>query len=137
MKILNGSKIKIVCNNGLVESGELVEYTNEQMILKLVDKSIFIIQNPYNNILAIKVFGQEIGSSEPVYVDRELEPDQYYRDESLRLKSLADLRLELAKEERTRAKELLSTKKITQIPEVQFGYPNLTKPIYKHPKKKV
>ena len=138
MKIVKGSLVKIILKNGMVESGKLNEHTSEQLILDLADYSVLIIQNPDENVIAIKVLAAPKKSScqESVFVDVEQKPETYYRDETLRVKSLAQLHMLKANEERSRAKELLLSYKPTQAPEVSFGIPNL-KSIPKHPPKKV
>lgn len=139
MEIEIGSILKIICINNVIEAGKLVEYTDEQMVLELFDRSLFIVQDPFKNVVCIRITPQKTESSEPgtVFVDMEPEPDQYYRQENLRAKNLAELHKLKAAEERERARELLtSSKKIETLPEVDFGYPIFTKPIPKHPKKK-
>lgn len=140
MKIQIGSYIKIVCKNGVIEAGKLIEHTTDQMVLELIDKSYTIIQNPNDNVVAIRVSAPGKGSSteEGVFVDVQLEPDRYYRDEDLRAKNLAELHKLKAHEERQRAIELMRTKRIESVspPEVLFGTPDFTKPIPQHPKKK-
>jgi hypothetical protein len=139
MEIELGSDIKIICANGVVEAGKLIEHTDQQMVLELNDKSLFIIQDPFKNVVAIKVTMQQPESSEPgkVFIEDEPKPDQYYRQEDLRAKNLAELHKLKAAEERERARDLLQrSKKIEILPEVTFGIPIFTKPIPKYPKKK-
>jgi hypothetical protein len=139
MEIEIGSIIKIICINNVIEGGRLVELTSEQMVLELFDRSMFIIQDPFKNVLAIKITPQTMVSSEPeqVYVEEEPEPDRHYPQENLRAKNLAELHKLKAEEERNRARELLKrSKKIEMLPEVEFGYPIFAKPIPKYPKKK-
>jgi len=139
MEIKTGSIIKIICSNNVIEAGKLIEYTVDQMVLELFDRSLFIVQEPLKNVVCIRITPQTTESSEPgpVFVDKEPELDQYYRQEDLRAKSLAELHKLKAAEERNRARELLQrSKKIDTLPEVEFGYPIFTKPIPKHPKKK-
>jgi hypothetical protein len=141
MKIEIGSYIKVICVNGMTEAGKLIEHTQEQMVLELIDKSYMIIQRPNNNVVAIKVSAPEKESrdEESVFVDAELKPDRYYRKEDLRAQNLAELQKLKAHEERKRAVELLRTHQIKSAypsPEVLFGTPNFSKPLSQHPKKK-
>jgi hypothetical protein len=139
MEIEIGSVIKIICANNVIEAGRLIELTDEQMVLELFDRSVFIVQDPFKNVLAIKITHQTTGSSEPgkVFLEEEPEPDRYYPREDMRAKNLAELHKLKAEEERKRARELLKrSQKIEVLPEVEFGYPIFTKPIPKHPKKK-
>jgi len=139
MEIEIGSFIKIICINNVIEAGKLIEYSGTQMVLELPDNSIFVIQDPHKNVVCILIEPQKTESREvgKVFVDEELKPDQYYRQEELRTKSLAELHKLKAAEERERARRLLkSSKKIETLPEVEFGYPIFTKSIPKHPKKK-
>jgi hypothetical protein len=138
MEIQTGSLIKIYCQGGVIEAGKLIEHTKEQMVLELIDKSITIIQNPDQNIIAIKISSQEVKSStgSDVLVDVELKPERYERREDLRVASLAELHKLKAHEERKRAREKLTTHQLTATPEVFFGTPNFNKPIPKYPKKK-
>jgi len=140
MEIKIGSIIKILCINGAIEGGKLIEHTKDQMVIELFDRSMFIVQDPFKNVIAIKVTVNETESSEPgkVFVEQEPEPDQYYRQEDLRAKSLAELHKLKAAEERDRARELLQqSKKVEVLPEVKFGYPIFTKSVLEHPKKKI
>jgi hypothetical protein len=139
MEISIGSIIRIICANNLVEGGKLIEYSDQQMVLELLDKSLFVVQDPYKNIVAIKIATQKIESSEPekVFIEEDPEPDRYYRREDLRAKNLAELHKLKADEERKRARELLQkSSKINTLPEVEFGYPVFTKSVPKYPKKK-
>lgn len=152
MKIEHGYYIKIICSNGVIESGKVIEFNKEQAVLKLIDNSLFIILNPYTNIVAIKLSNQEIESrdySDEVYVDVDLEPDPEdpedlhekenfsFNKEHLRAKKLAELYKLKANEERARAANMLRSKKLKETQEVQFGIPNFSKSVFKHPKKKV
>lgn len=138
MEISIGSMIKIFCVGGVMEAGKLIEHTKEQMVLELIDKSYTIIQNPDQNIIAIKVSAYESKSSTEgdVFIDVELKPERYERREELRAAGLAELHKLKAIEERKRAREKLSTHQITALPEVTFGIPNFSKPVSKYPKKK-
>jgi hypothetical protein len=140
MKIEIGSYIKVVCKNGVIEAGRVAEHTTGQLVLELIDHSYTIIQNPYENIVAIRISPQrkESSTEEEVFVDVELEPDRYYRDENLRAKNLAELQKLRAQEERNKAVEHFRRHRIKPVPqpEVLFGTPNLTKPIPQYPKKK-
>ena len=119
-------------------AGKLREHTSDQLVLDLVDYSVLVVQNPDENVIAIKVLGSPKKSREleEVFVDVELKPETYQRDEKLRLKSLAELHMLRANEERSRAMELLRSHKPTALPEVNFGIPNL-KSIPNNPPKKV
>lgn len=138
MNINIGSNIKIICQNGMIEAGKLIEHTSKQLVLELIDKSTIIIQKPDDNIVAIKISGIEMASRTPskVHVDLELNPETYHRREDLRALDLAELHKLRAQEERKRAIELLRSRKLSSIPEVIFGTPNFSKSVYKYPKKK-
>lgn len=138
MEIELGLIIKVICSNGVIESGKLIEHNEKQMVLELIDKSLFIIQDPFKNVIVIKTSPQQVVSSvSNVLVEAEPEPDRYYRQEELRAKNLAELHKLKAAEERKRAHELLiNFKKSETLPEVKFGFPNFTKSVSKHPKKK-
>lgn len=131
MKIQLGSRISVFCVGGIHETGRLVEYTDEQMVIEYEDKSNVIIFNPKTNIISLWM-QNETKSSTPE--DTDLYSN--YQKESLRAKSLAELHKMKAHEERKRALDLLRSKSITGLPEVEFGTPNFTKPISDHPKKK-
>jgi hypothetical protein len=137
MEIELGSIIKIICSNNLIESGTVIEYTKNQLVLELVDHAIFIVQDPFKNIIAIKIMsGIKPREIEEVLVDEELKPDAYYPKEQLRAMRLADLHKLKAAEERKRARELLQSHKLNHLPEVQFGQPNFSQSVFKYPKKK-
>ena len=138
MEIVKGSKVKVYCEGGLVEVGTVLEYTEKKLELLLIDNSVTIIINPNKRVIAFRVSNQEIESSNPsdVFVDVELKPERYFEDETERAASLAELRKELAHEERKRATEHINRSEVTELREVTFGLPDLTRPIPKHPKKK-
>jgi hypothetical protein len=139
MDIKIGSYIKIICQNGVIEAGKLIEHTERQLVLELLDKSFVIIQKPYDHIVAIKVSSNESTSrgSEGVFLDVEPEPDKYYRKEDLRAKNMAELHKLKAQEERNRAVELLRSHQPKEFQEVNFGTPNFSKPISHNSPKKV
>lgn len=139
MKISIGSKIKVVCQNGIVEAGTLLEHTDDQLVLELIDETVVIILNPKQNVVAIRVPKQEKESRVDggVFVDVELKPERYERKEDLRAANLAELHKLRAHEERKRAGELLRSHQPSALPEVAFGTPDYSKPISKHPRKKV
>ncbi len=140
MDIKIGSIIKILCLNGVAESGKLIEHTKYQMVLELFDRSLFIVQDPYKNVVIIKMSANEtVSRTDPgkVLVEEDPEPEQYYRKEELRAKNLAELHKLKAAEERSRARELLQRPmKADTLPEVEFGTPIFTKSVPKYPKKK-
>jgi hypothetical protein len=138
MDIEIGSIIKIICTNNIIEAGKLIEHTSKQMVLELFDRTLFIVQDPFKNVVCIRITPQKIESREveAVHIEADPEPDKYYSKEDLRAKSLAELHKLKAAEERKRARELLQRSKIETLPEVKFGYPNFTKSIPKYPKKK-
>jgi hypothetical protein len=154
MEIEIGSAIKIICQNNMIEAGILLEYSDDQLVLEQLDKSVVIINDPKKNVLAIKIFGQKeqksiaegmavekvIPKQSSVYIEpiKEDEFKPFIRDESLRVKNLAELHLLRANEERSRAAELLKSSNILkEMPEVKFGTPDFTKSIPKHPPKKI
>lgn len=141
-----GFYIQVFCKYGLVEEGIIQKYDESSLVLTRKDTSKSIILNPLENIINIRVFGRLVPASDekkarvvdkpnPVYVDKELSPNHHHKTESLRAKELAELYTLKRQEERQRAKELLTSQKC-RTPEVQFGYPNFTKPLFKHPQKK-
>jgi hypothetical protein len=137
MKIDTGSVIKIICKGNIIENGVVIEYNKDQMVLELIDKSLLIILNPQENIIAIKMSKQETESSprDRVFVDTELKPHRYERREDLRAASLAELHKMRANAERQKARELMNSFEPNKLPEVSFGYPSL-KSLPKHTKKK-
>lgn len=138
MKIEIGSLIKVYCQGGVMEAGKLVEYTKEQMVIELIDKSYTIIQNPDQNVIAIKIswYESESSTESDILVDVELKPERYERREDLRAANLAELHKLKAHEERKRARENLTSYQLTTRPEVAFGTPDYSKPISKYPNKK-
>lgn len=141
-----GAYIKLICKNGLVEAGRLVEKAKTVWVLEHLDKSHTILLNPNDNVVAIKVFkpdkidkieeDSESSEDDGVFVDEELTPSQYHREEDLRAMELAELHKLRAHEERKRARELLQNHRPTSLPEVNFGQPNFSKSVSQHPKKK-
>lgn len=142
-----GDYVKMFCRNGLVEAGKVIEINETHWVIEGIDKSRTIIINPLENVIAVKLKPQHLeeqpqdrpkksSPEESVYVDVELEPDHYERDEGLRAANLAELHKLKAHEERSRAKELLQSHQPSALPEVTFGYPRLTKPVHQHPGKK-
>lgn len=142
MEIKINSLVKIICQNNLVEGGKVLEYTKNQLVLQLIDGDVFIIQNPYKNIIAIRLMKAETKSQNPVFVEKDIKTQLSEEDilpkENLNVKTLAELHKLKAAEERKRAKDLLTTKTISNtFKEVNFGYPNFTKPpVFNNSKKK-
>lgn len=134
MEIELGSIIKIICHNNLIESGKVIELNKHQLVLELVDHSVVIIQDPFRNIIAIKILSSiKPREIKEVLVDDDVKPDNYYPKETLRAMRLADLHKLKAAEERKRARELLQSHKLNNLPEVQFGIPNFSKSVFKYP----
>jgi hypothetical protein len=143
VEIKPGQKVKIFCDEGLTEAGTIEEYSDDQLVLRLIDKSIFVVNDPRKRIIAFKISNSEMKSSgvSDIHVDIELEPDHYHKDEVDRAATLGELRKQLAHEERKRASEHMNRTKVTESADLvmnqkEYGTPNLTKPIPKHPKKK-
>lgn len=139
MQVTIGSMIKVYCQGGILETGKVIEYTKDQLVLELIDKSYSIINNPNQNIILIKIFNAKTNFNveEEVFVDIDLKPERYERREDLRAAGLAELHKLKAAEERKRAREKLTTYQITKQPEVVFGTPDFSKSISQYPKKKI
>lgn len=146
MKLSLGYLIKFICVNGLVESGTVEEITDEELVIKLADNSLFVVLNPKKNLIAYKILKQECESSkaDKVIIDKEYNPepdseiDKFYKIENLKIKSLVELHKLKAKEEREQVMEKMRSKKInTTLLEVSFGTPNFSKSVFKYPQKKI
>jgi hypothetical protein len=132
--------VKVVFHNGQSESGRLVEYTKEYLFIETIDKQIVIINDPYKNILMIKTIAEETDRSsvrESVFVELEPEIPDLTKKNDLRNKTLGELHKLRAQAERERVKELLTKNTLSEIPEVNFGTPDFTKPIPKCAPKKI
>lgn len=137
-----GAHIKLICKNGLVEAGKLVLKKDGLWALQHLDKSHTFILNPQENVVAVKVFKPEpeeekeesSADDDGVYVDQELEPEEYHRREDLRAAELAELYKQKAHEERKRARELIQSHQPSSfLPEVTFGTPKTAKPVSHNP----
>ena len=112
MEPKQGERVKLFFRNGLVEEGIVDLWTQQRAVLRsFASKNVLVIQNTEQDIIAIKIYRDEAQLNSPypsaqIAVDDELKPDKYYKDESLRAKSLAELRLMQAMEERKRAREV-------------------------------
>ena len=133
---LISKRVKVICEGGHTQTGIVEANSSEELVLRLVDESLFIV--PSSRIIAVSVPKETQESSNPsdVFIDTELKPTKYFKDEGERVKNLAELRLEVAGMERKNARDHMNKKTITSIPETTFGLPNFTKPIPNHPKKK-
>jgi hypothetical protein len=134
-----GDTVKIICKNGLIESGKLVKFEEDSLIIDQVEGTSLIILKPYDNVVGIKILSIKEMSRpiSEVAVQEDLELKERIPQEQLRVKKLAELHMLRAQEERVRARELLSQHKPTNtLPGVQFGTPQFKKSISKHPKKK-
>ena len=115
MEPIQGDRVKLFFRNGLVEEGIVMHWSSTRAVLgSFSSDNVLIIQNTENDIIAIKVYRDktQIESRNPsaqVYVDDDLQPDKYYRDENLRALSLVQLRQRQAQEERKRARELTTS----------------------------
>lgn len=102
------------------EEGIVVFWNKERAIIKAQgSNNKLIINKPEDNILAIKIV-VELNEPLDIAQTQELEPDKYYKKEELRALNLAQLRKLQGKEERERARELLTTFKAQGLPAVDY-----------------
>jgi len=128
--IKNGQHIKILFRNGLVEEGVVIEWTGKQAVIKsLNSEDLLVIQNTEMDVQAVKIHVEGPVKKQPVFIDEEVELDEPVRDPYLRAKSLTELKLLRAKEEREKARALMNTHHISNSnPNITYGIPRFQKP---------
>jgi len=135
---IKGTHVKVYLRNGAVEEGFVEEWNKDNVILKsLIDSTITILHKPLDDIFLTKII--ESKDKQPVFVDEEIKPKKYIRDSRLRAMHLAELHKIKAEEERKRAREALTTFKLSDnIREnTQYAEPiHVAKSIYNNTKKK-
>lgn len=136
-----GQHVKCILRNGAIAEGIVEEWYNNIVQLKSLDgESALIITHPSEDIMLIKVFlekavepeseGEDLPSEEDVKnfeSSFDNPPVDYEKPDEL--KSLAQLRIEYAKQERKIIAEKLKEHR-PSIPgpgKVQYGYPGLGK----------
>lgn len=140
-----GQHVKIILRNGAMAEGTVLEwYANEVQLKSLDGESILIITHPTEDIMLIKVsVEQEKSEVEKIAdrirakkVDPQTDLEQQFEiahqatdpHDIDGVKSLAQLRIDLAKEERRIIAEKLKDHQPNMGPgKVQYGYPGLGK----------
>lgn len=72
MHIEIGSIVKTISTNGLVEAGKLLEFTDSQLVLELLDGSTSVTLNPRQNIVRIVIASEKVLQvlEKQVYIDQ-------------------------------------------------------------------
>lgn len=134
---ITGDHVKIIFHNGMVEEGIVLEWNDSgKSYLKApASDNLLVIQNTAY-VLAVQVEQGSSAKLNKVAIDVELEPIKHESREDLRAASLVELHKLRIAEERTRAREHLTTFKNTGTVQVQYGLPrNLPKSVLFDPTK--
>jgi hypothetical protein len=123
--------VRVLCVNGITETGKLSHMDDECICLDLPDGAVFMVNNPKQNVLAVKFQKTEQDS---VFI--EMPKEELPRSHDLRTKRLAELHRLRMQAEKELAKQVVTGDKKLNIPEVSFGIPNFNKSVFKHPPKK-
>ncbi len=135
--IETGKHVKIILRNGAMAEGIVEEwYANEVKLKSLDGESFLIITHPAEDIMLIKVFLKEPEEKQEELQEEQIELEQKFDatheatdpHDIDGVKSLAQLRIELIKQDR----KIIAEKLKNHIPstgpgKVQYGYPGLGK----------
>lgn len=149
MKDFTNEHVKCFLRNSVMIEGIVIDWTTTQVQLQSLDgESILIIHNPSQDIILTKVLQHHLPressenlptkpeSSVPTATLEEAfqllatedpEPDEEINPISLRVKTVAELKIELAKEERRIVSQKLKTHQPETPKKVQYSYPNFFK----------
>lgn len=136
MKIEKGQYIKILFRNTSSVEGTVESWENDDYVLKSSDgKSFLIIQNPKDDIMAIKIMtvspNEEKSFSnikDSVEVkDEVIEDMPQINDQELRIRKLAELRIMQAEIQRKIISEKLKSHSFDEIRKVEYGQPGFLK----------
>jgi len=130
MKLLPNQLVKILFRNGTSIEG-IVEVWDEDYVLRSEDgKSILIIQDPSQDIMAIKVIlrEQDLKRIEPKQNYAADDPDSSIPNpQELRAKKLAELHLLAAAQEKQDVINKLRNHNIGEIKQVKYSPPSFLK----------
>lgn len=118
-----GEKVKIIFRNNSSIEGIIESWSKDEASLKSLDgKHIFVILNPYEDILLVKI---EVQETKPMVKLPEPKPIDLPQEESedLRIKKLAELRILQNKAERETIANKLKDHNITDTRKVKYEYP--------------
>jgi sRNA-binding regulator protein Hfq len=136
MKLLQNQLVKILFRNGTSVEG-IVEVWDPDYVLRSGDgKSLLIIQDPKQDIMAIKVILSEDHSKKPTDISEveevpeavpEETPEECKELDPIRLRAmrLAEIRREAAAADARLFKERLRSHEITESKPIQYGYPSI------------
>jgi sRNA-binding regulator protein Hfq len=144
MQIEPNQEVKILFRNGTSVEGVVLVWDKEYILKSRDGKSILIIQNPEQDIMAIKVIlntaepktknNYEYGVKKNVkptietskVVTEDDDPDSLQRFAmDLRAAKLAELRIAAAEEERKAISEKLKSHNIGEVKQTNYGYPSI------------
>jgi hypothetical protein len=139
MKIEKDKYVKIILRNNLQVEGTVVEWTESEVTLQSLDnKNLIIIPHPNDDIVVMRV-SMEIQTPIPTPKISEKPPEEIKEeisnvissttpsDDGWRLKHLAELRAQLASQEKKIISEKLKSHHITETNEVVYGFPGFFK----------
>lgn len=126
--------IKVFLKNGLTAEGQVEEWTDHKIILRAPNtQDQLIIYNINENVVMIRVFNEPLPIAKVVEqptLDIREDSDRLRSDDSLKYKSLAELRkLQLA-EHRAKIKAHLGRAFVPTNQVKTYEYPNFQKPSF-------
>lgn len=134
MKLNPGMHVKIIFKNGFLTEGFVESWENDFILKSLSGDSLFIIPNPKEDIMAIKIFiSEESKEVEKPTIKKEIVEEIIVPSEAqdissdLRIKKLAELRMELVKQERQIIANRLRDHHIGDVRKVEYGLPGIFK----------
>ena len=115
-----GQHIKIFFRNGAMEEGTVVSWSPQKSVLKsLLNDDLMVIQKTIDDIMIIKILK---GNKPQVYVEPQ-ELEERIPEPELRAKRIAELHELRSREERSRARNLLTTFRTSGPTMTQYGIP--------------
>lgn len=134
------SRVKVLLRNNTVAEGIVKEWGESIKLQSLDEQSYMIILHPNEDIILFKVFLE--GNSEEMKISSKYESREETKtelenrfqqvldqpsDDANRIKSLAELRLLLAQEDRQIIANKLKQHHIGETKKVEYGYPRFLK----------
>jgi hypothetical protein len=128
MKLEKEQRVKLLFKNGLSIEGFIDSWVEGNYILRSLDgESLLIIQSPDEDIMAVKVMLHMQPAIKENPEKTASQPEEPPSEQELRIRKLAELRLEAAAEERRIISSKLKDHHIGDVRKVGYGLPGFLK----------
>lgn len=128
MKIEPNQYIKIMFKNGISIEGIVISWEQDNFVLKSDrEESFFIIQNPKDDIIAIKIMIKQKQIAPAIAPQIPINETNKLSEEELKIRKIADLRIALAQQEKEIISNKLKNDTINEVRKVEYGLPGFFK----------